>query len=829
MGNKEHSFYKENKKSLNNDSYDSKKTLKSITKYMKWALYAFLTITTLWGCVNQFRHTTNQAMSQGIEFYQSYDNVLPNLYSGVQTTYTYEVVGEDEVDSPDESVSENVNVLEPLEFYVFNPYYKNTEVSEGVNTDDFIIRSADKKTSSGANDFGKYAYSINMIQAISLFLIDWETYTYSDVILPWNFSLLSSETKQALAPGGGTYEDEENITTMEFYDSLKAVNAIEDSEYEKLTYENGEGELVPVSSTEAYLIPDVVAADGTISEWNVVEEISLRSVTQDEFDTLEDSKKEEIAKSKVIFATNLMAFISPNATFDSNSSIELVDGTSTSIENLVNDGYGNDSVVNNFLSTYDYGVTYTPLQATSYSTGEMRSGMGYTIVPQNKAQAIYPSKDSLEEIRSERNDSGWKSEFIDTKAGTLDRTDKAGWSIMEYDSETQRWNNVKLINSSTGEEEILYSNNKEEFVDEIENYQNGGYYLEKQIELNFGIDSLSKIKYNAEFIGLFNSNEVVSQSTTSIPSGTNVTYKWVKNDDDVWVIQDSSKVDEVIKSSGQSSSNSSRSIFTSSMSDWGDAWDADYGPMYGMFVWPLAQLSLVIQNVLGSVNAWAIILGIFLITFLLRGIGFLMSMGSSKSQSKTQELQPQIAEINAKYAKYDKSNKQMKQKKQQETMALYRKHGVNPFSSIGTIFITLPIFLSIWTIISSLPIYKVASVGSFVFSVSSLYGMFNTGSLFFAYLLIGLSVGLMQGISTKLPTWLANKRKGIKRVDEATKEAMKKQNKTQNILVGVFIFMGLTVQVLLAMYWMFSSLFTMLVELLKHMSKQRKAKMIKNS
>ncbi len=828
MGNKEHSFYTENKKSLNNDSYDSKKTLKSIGKYTKWALYAFLTVTTLWGCVNQFRHTTNQAVSQGIEFYKNYDEVLPNLYSGVSTTYTYEVVGEDTISSPDESINGNVEVLKPLEYYVINPFYGNEDVNDSVDTINPFIKSADKKTATGSNNFGKYAYSINMLQAINLFLIDWSNYSYEDVILPWNFALLSSETRKEIAPDS-IYDDEENITTLEFYNALLDTSKIDNDEYEKLTYLNDEGERLPVDSNEAYLVPETIDVDGSVLSWNVIEGISFKTLSNEEFIDMDDAEKEELAKERVIFLTNLMAFISPNATFDSSMLIELEDGESKTIIELVEEGFNNDSVIDNYLSSYSYNVEYTPLQQSSYFDGELKAGMGYTIIPQNKAKAIFPSNQALKEVKSERESSSWKSEFIETKAGTINRTDKAGWSIMEYNSESERWDNIKLINSS-GEENILYSNNKEEFVVEIDEYQNGDYFVEKQIELNFGIESFEKINYNADFIGLVGSSEVVGSSTTKVPSGITPSYEWVKNDEtEEWEISISSKIDDVIKESGQSSKNSSRSIFTSSMSDWGDAWDANYGPMYGMFVWPLAQLSLFIQNILGSIEAWAIILGIFLITFLLRGLGFLMSIGSSKNQSKTQELQPQIAEINAKYAKYDKSNKQMKQKKQQETMALYRKHGVNPFSSIGTIFITLPIFLSIWTIISSLPAYKVASVGSFVFSVSSLYGMFNTGSLFFAYLLVGLSVGLMQGISTKLPTWLANKRKGIKRVDEATKEAMKKQNKTQNILVGVFIFMGLTVQVLLAIYWMFSSLFTMVVELAKHMSKQHKAKKIKNS
>jgi YidC/Oxa1 family membrane protein insertase len=59
-----------------------------------------------------------------------------------------------------------------------------------------------------------------------------------------------------------------------------------------------------------------------------------------------------------------------------------------------------------------------------------------------------------------------------------------------------------------------------------------------------------------------------------------------------------------------------------------------------------------------------------------------------------QELQFQVSKINAKYAKHE-DNKAMKRRKQMEVMALYRKNGVNPLGSIGSIFITMPVFLSI--------------------------------------------------------------------------------------------------------------------------------------
>lgn len=285
---------------------------------------------------------------------------------------------------------------------------------------------------------------------------------------------------------------------------------------------------------------------------------------------------------------------------------------------------------------------------------------------------------------------------------------------------------------------------------------------------------------------------------------------------------------EAIRSSGEDPDNKSRVTFAS-WSDWGRAWDPNFGPMHGTFVFPLAMVSLQVEALFPDsiFGAWGVLIGVFIIIFALRGIGTLASWKSHDNQQKMQEVQTKVAEIKARYEKYDKSNKQMKQKQQQETMALYKKHDVNPFASFGSLFLTMPIFLSMWTIISSIVPYKIASIGAFSFAATPFFGMFNIGGMFFFYLLIAMGVGLTQGVSSKLPSYLADKRNNVRRLDEATKAARKKQNKVSNIMIGVFVFMGLTIPTLLAFYWMISGLFTISLEVLRHYLKIRKADAIK--
>ncbi|NQX83696.1 MAG: membrane protein insertase YidC [Mycoplasmataceae bacterium] len=257
---------------------------------------------------------------------------------------------------------------------------------------------------------------------------------------------------------------------------------------------------------------------------------------------------------------------------------------------------------------------------------------------------------------------------------------------------------------------------------------------------------------------------------------------------------------------------------------WGDAWE--FGPFYGLFVWPISQFSLWVGTWISwSVfGVWSAILGVIFIVLMLRLLSTLLSIKTFNDSAKTQEIQLKTAEVNAKYAMYDKSNKEMMSKKQQETTAIYKKEGVSPFGSIGTMLITMPIFLAMWRVISALPFYKIGAIGGVAFGSSSLSALFGGAP---AALLIMIPVCTIQYISFKAPTWLAKKRKGIKNIDEKTKEAMKKSNRMSNFMGIFFIIIGLTIPSLLAIYWIVSGLYTIFISLIQHYLLVRKAENIK--
>lgn len=278
-----------------------------------------------------------------------------------------------------------------------------------------------------------------------------------------------------------------------------------------------------------------------------------------------------------------------------------------------------------------------------------------------------------------------------------------------------------------------------------------------------------------------------------------------------------SDINHSIEGAGNNAYNEDRIAMVS----WGQAWKLS--PFYGAFVWPLSKVAIFVQSWFPSeMGIWGVILGIFLIVFLLRGASTLFNFKGTAKQAKMQEIQFQVQKINAKYARYA-DNKAMKRRKQMETMALYRKAGVNPMGSIGSIFTTMPVFLSIWTIINSIFIYKTAVMGGVSLAVSPLTGIFNflTASAG-VYIPIAAAVIAVQIISGKLPNWLSQKRSGVKNLSEDQQAAMKKSNRTSTIMTVVFVIMGLTVPALLGVYWMASGLFTIGLNIGQHQWANRK-------
>lgn len=122
------------------------------------------------------------------------------------------------------------------------------------------------------------------------------------------------------------------------------------------------------------------------------------------------------------------------------------------------------------------------------------------------------------------------------------------------------------------------------------------------------------------------------------------------------------------------------------MVDWG--W-------FGFLAQPLfVALNWLNANLVHNYG-WAIILLTVVINFALLPLKFT----SMKSMKRMQSLQPQIAAINAKYKDVGLRDPR-KAQQNQETMDLYKKHGVNPMGGCLPMLLQIPFFIAFYKVLT---------------------------------------------------------------------------------------------------------------------------------
>ncbi|MDY6876608.1 MAG: YidC/Oxa1 family membrane protein insertase [Chloroflexota bacterium] len=107
--------------------------------------------------------------------------------------------------------------------------------------------------------------------------------------------------------------------------------------------------------------------------------------------------------------------------------------------------------------------------------------------------------------------------------------------------------------------------------------------------------------------------------------------------------------------------------------------------MIDAIAYPLANLLLLFYNFLGHQT----VVGIAVLTILIRLLILPLTLGQQKSARKMQELQPEIAKLQKKYAKD-------KEQLSKEQMKLYQEAGINPMSGCLPLLIQLPIMFGLY-------------------------------------------------------------------------------------------------------------------------------------
>jgi YidC/Oxa1 family membrane protein insertase len=108
-------------------------------------------------------------------------------------------------------------------------------------------------------------------------------------------------------------------------------------------------------------------------------------------------------------------------------------------------------------------------------------------------------------------------------------------------------------------------------------------------------------------------------------------------------------------------------------------------------------------------------LAVIVLTIIVRLLLLPSSIHALKAQKSLSALQPEIEKIQERY-------KQDKEKQAKEVFALYQKHKVNPFGSILSLFIQIPVLLGIYRVfLNGFQNYNYIFLGVFDLSKPNLY------------------------------------------------------------------------------------------------------------
>ena len=194
-----------------------------------------------------------------------------------------------------------------------------------------------------------------------------------------------------------------------------------------------------------------------------------------------------------------------------------------------------------------------------------------------------------------------------------------------------------------------------------------------------------------------------------------------------------------------------------------------------------------------------------------------------------QLMQPELQALQAKYK--GKKDPASRQRQQEEMMALYRKHGTNPFSSCMPILIQMPIFFALFRVLANLG--KVADSSGYGGHsaigplTADLADQVQNSTVFGASLsssFMNPDLDISSGLTVKIVTvimiiamsvtqWYTMAQLSMKNMPESSKNSDNPMMRSQRMMMTVmplfFAFTGVQFQIGVLIYWVTSNLWTM--------------------
>jgi len=240
-----------------------------------------------------------------------------------------------------------------------------------------------------------------------------------------------------------------------------------------------------------------------------------------------------------------------------------------------------------------------------------------------------------------------------------------------------------------------------------------------------------------------------------------------------------------------------------------------------LLAYPLSWLIVTFANLMSGnqLSGITICVSIVIVTFMVRALVMLLTFKQTKQTQAMQALQPELDRINNKYLGRD--DLESKNAKSMEMMNLYKKHNINPMSSLLAPFITLPIFIAVYSAVQHTTVIFEGSIFGIELGTKISDAITKQGNWF--AILIFVLMSITQFLTMKLPQWL-NKKKvpTYKKKNEGNQMMGQGQMMTYFMLIMV-VFIGWMLPCAMSVYWLASSLFSIVQTfLLDYLKKKEK-------
>lgn len=220
--------------------------------------------------------------------------------------------------------------------------------------------------------------------------------------------------------------------------------------------------------------------------------------------------------------------------------------------------------------------------------------------------------------------------------------------------------------------------------------------------------------------------------------------------------------------------------------------------------WAIINIGLLLEKIglgKGLANGFAIVISCLVIRLIL----YPLTRKTAMQSEKLKEVQPQLEKLEKKYK--DKTSEEDQKRKAEEMMAIYSKNKINPLSSCLLSFIQIPLLFAFLEAINRTPVIFENKFLKLDMGTTISHGIMS--SLWYAYIIFLLLI---------LATSYFSFRKTLK-----DQTAMAKQMKgTIYFMLAMILVGAFSLPVALGIYWITSSLFTILQNMLVERKKAKK-------